>query len=70
MDAGGDLRLHDDQSRTPRDWAEAGAQEDSPKVCADYLFPAIPGIYSVLKQQDFLCHFILCSYEGLCNCLL
>ncbi|KAK7120668.1 hypothetical protein R3I94_020605 [Phoxinus phoxinus] len=34
LDAGGDLRLHDDQGRTPKDWAEAGAQEDSPKMLA------------------------------------
>ncbi|XP_055064146.2 uncharacterized protein tex14 isoform X2 [Misgurnus anguillicaudatus] len=34
LDAGGDLRLHDDKGRTPRDWAEAGAQEDSPRMLA------------------------------------
>ncbi|KAK2871029.1 hypothetical protein Q8A67_023556 [Cirrhinus molitorella] len=34
LDAGGDLRLHDDQGQMPKDWAEAGAQEDSPKMLA------------------------------------
>ncbi|KTF77568.1 hypothetical protein cypCar_00009997 [Cyprinus carpio] len=34
LDAGGDLRLHDDQGRVPKDWAEAGAQENSPKMLA------------------------------------
>ncbi|KAG1970412.1 inactive serine/threonine-protein kinase TEX14-like [Pimephales promelas] len=34
LDAGGDLRLHDDQGRTPKDWAVAGAQENSPKMLA------------------------------------
>lgn len=33
LEAGGDLRLHDDQGRTPRDWAEIGAQEHSVRVC-------------------------------------
>ncbi|MCJ8742154.1 hypothetical protein PDJAM_G00078780 [Pangasius djambal] len=32
LEAGGDLRLHDDQGRTPRDWAEIGAQEHSAKM--------------------------------------
>ncbi|XP_042588770.1 uncharacterized protein LOC109096416 isoform X4 [Cyprinus carpio] len=34
LDSGGDLRLHDDQGRMPKDWAEAGAQENSPKILA------------------------------------
>ncbi|XP_043107085.1 inactive serine/threonine-protein kinase TEX14-like isoform X1 [Puntigrus tetrazona] len=34
LDAGGDLRLHDDQGRMPKHWAKAGAQEDSPKMLA------------------------------------
>ncbi|XP_053500639.1 inactive serine/threonine-protein kinase TEX14-like isoform X3 [Ictalurus furcatus] len=32
LEAGGDLRLHDDQGRTPRDWAEIGAQEHSARM--------------------------------------
>lgn len=32
LEAGGDLRLHDDHGRTPRDWAEIGAQENSVRV--------------------------------------
>ncbi|XP_062869995.1 inactive serine/threonine-protein kinase TEX14-like isoform X3 [Trichomycterus rosablanca] len=32
LDAGGDLRLHDDQGRTPRDWADIGAQEHSARM--------------------------------------
>ncbi|KAM9456082.1 inactive serine/threonine-protein kinase TEX14 isoform 2-T2 [Clarias gariepinus] len=32
LEAGGDLRLHDHQGRTPRDWAEIGAQQHSSKM--------------------------------------
>ncbi|KAF5890778.1 inactive serine/threonine-protein kinase TEX14 isoform X1, partial [Clarias magur] len=34
LEAGGDLRLHDHQGRTPRDWAEIGAQQHSSKMVA------------------------------------
>ncbi|XP_073771095.1 inactive serine/threonine-protein kinase TEX14 isoform X2 [Danio rerio] len=34
LDAGGDLRLHDDKGRVPKNWATEGAQENSPKMLA------------------------------------
>ncbi|CAB1352440.1 unnamed protein product [Coregonus sp. 'balchen'] len=35
LDAGEDLRLHDHKGRSPRDWAEAGAQEHSARPVSD-----------------------------------
>ncbi|KAG7322736.1 hypothetical protein KOW79_014082 [Hemibagrus wyckioides] len=32
LEAGGDLRLHDKQGRTPRDWAEIGGQKHSARM--------------------------------------
>uniref|UniRef100_A0A4W4EX76 Uncharacterized protein n=1 Tax=Electrophorus electricus TaxID=8005 RepID=A0A4W4EX76_ELEEL len=45
-----DLRVHDDQGRTPRDWAEAGAQEHSPRVCTVSVLYAITSDRTVCKE--------------------
>ncbi|TRY98670.1 hypothetical protein DNTS_033427 [Danionella cerebrum] len=34
LDAGGDLRLHDDEGRTAKDWAKEGDKESNPKIFA------------------------------------
>ncbi|KAK1800596.1 hypothetical protein P4O66_005808, partial [Electrophorus voltai] len=50
LDAGGDLRVHDDQGRTPRDWAEAGAQEHSPRML-DFLKRCVSHMRSLSQIQ-------------------
>ncbi|XP_049325041.1 inactive serine/threonine-protein kinase TEX14 [Astyanax mexicanus] len=51
LDAGGDLRLHDDQGRTPRDWAEAGAQEHSPMML-DFLQSCASHVWSLTQTHS------------------
>ncbi|KAL7848514.1 hypothetical protein AOLI_G00232320 [Acnodon oligacanthus] len=51
LDAGGDLRLHDEQGRTPRDWAEAGAQEHSPRML-DFLKSCVSHMYSLTQTHS------------------
>ncbi|XP_072515635.1 inactive serine/threonine-protein kinase TEX14 [Salminus brasiliensis] len=51
LDAGGDLRLHDDQGRTPRDWAEAGAQEHSPRML-DFLKRCVSHMWSLTQTHS------------------
>ncbi|KAL6472083.1 hypothetical protein MHYP_G00182710 [Metynnis hypsauchen] len=51
LDAGGDLRLHDEQGRTPRDWAEAGAQEHSPRML-DFLKSCVSHMCSLTQTRS------------------
>ncbi|KAL7846295.1 hypothetical protein SRHO_G00212750 [Serrasalmus rhombeus] len=51
LDAGGDLRLHDEQGRTPRDWAEAGAQEHSPRML-DFLKSCVSHMCSLTQTHS------------------
>ncbi|XP_048840207.1 uncharacterized protein LOC125713260 [Brienomyrus brachyistius] len=48
LDAGGDLRLHDHEGRLPQDWAEAGAQEHSPRMLS-FLRSCVSHMNSLLQ---------------------
>ncbi|XP_066506236.1 inactive serine/threonine-protein kinase TEX14-like isoform X2 [Hoplias malabaricus] len=51
LDAGGDLRLHDDRGQAPADWAEAGAQEHSPRML-DFLKSCASHMWSLTQRHS------------------
>ncbi|TTS33138.1 Inactive serine/threonine-protein kinase TEX14 [Bagarius yarrelli] len=51
LEAGGDLRLHDHQGRTPRDWAEIGAQKNSVKMVG-FIKSCMSAMRSVCESQS------------------
>ncbi|XP_066552324.1 inactive serine/threonine-protein kinase TEX14 isoform X2 [Amia ocellicauda] len=51
LDAGGDLRLHDAQGRTPEDWAQAGAQEHSPRMLS-FLQRCVAHMQTLTQQSS------------------
>ncbi|XP_069854781.1 inactive serine/threonine-protein kinase TEX14-like isoform X2 [Dipodomys merriami] len=73
LQAGGDLRLHDRQGRTPQDWAEQGGAKHSWKVlelldlCRDHMAALVQG--RALASNAILGQLQACSGRGLCGAL-
>ncbi|CAB1316511.1 unnamed protein product, partial [Coregonus sp. 'balchen'] len=51
LDAGGDLRLHDHKGRSPRDWAEVGAQEHSARML-EFLKSCVTHMHSLSQSPQ------------------